>query len=259
MIMTKEELSTIIENHQHWLHRDCEGWERMKANLSGVNLVEANLRYVDLSYADFKDADLRYASLDYISLIGADLTNANLRGASLIHTDLESANLTDAFLEDANLVLANLRHTNLKGASLSGANLARANLIYANLENIIGDYANFPYREEGLGSRNGEILTTDIIGYKKCLIDYRGCSPTIIVKLLIPRGAIVFSINDKKCRTNKAKVLEIEGVNRAYSWHSGMSYYVGDEITVYNFNCRYNIECAEGIHFFKNKEDAINF
>lgn len=251
MIMTKEELDTIIKNHQHWLHRDCEGWERMKANLSGADLVEANLRYTNLSYADLKDADLRYASLDYISLNGADLTNANLRGASLIHTDLESANLTGAFLSDANLALANLRHTNLKNAILNGANLAKANLMYTNLENIIGDNANFSYQEV-LGSRNGEILTTDLIGYKKC--DYE-----VVVKLLIPRGAIVFSINDKKCRTNKVKVLEIEGTDRAFSLHSGMSYYVGDEITVYNFNCRYNIECAEGIHFFKNREDAIKW
>lgn len=100
--------------------------------------------------------------------------------------------------------------------------------------------------------RKGKILTEDIIGYKKCKND-------TIVKLLIPRGATVFSINGNKCRTNKAKVLEIEGTNRATSIYNGMSYYVGDRFTIYNFNCEYNAECASGIHFFMTKEEAVNY
>ena len=39
--MTQEELNNIIEKHQHWLKGDCEGWENMKADLSGVNFQEA--------------------------------------------------------------------------------------------------------------------------------------------------------------------------------------------------------------------------
>jgi hypothetical protein len=38
-----------------------------------------------------------------------------------------------------------------------------------------------------------------------------------------------------------------------------MSYYVGDEITIYDFNCEYNMECAEGIHFFMTREEAENY
>ena len=30
--MTQKELEKIIEQHQHWLNKDCEGWEGMKAN-----------------------------------------------------------------------------------------------------------------------------------------------------------------------------------------------------------------------------------
>ena len=69
--MTREELSTILENHKHWINEDCEGWENMKANLYGADLRGANLR----------GADLRGADLYGANLYGADLRGANLRDA----------------------------------------------------------------------------------------------------------------------------------------------------------------------------------
>ena len=153
------------------------------------------------------------------------------------------ADLNYADLSGANLSNANLNYANLSNADLSNANLSGANLNYADLSGAKGALIEF---------RKGKMLTEDVIGYKKCRDD-------VIVKLLIPRGAIVFSINGNKCRTNKAKVLEIEGATRAISQHKYMSYYVGDEFTVYDFNCEYNVECAPGIHFFMTKEEAVNY
>ena len=91
--MTQQELDTIVERHQHWLKKDCEGWEDMKANL-----VEANLKL-------------------------ADLKGANLKGANLKLANLVEANLYGAYLVEANLVEANLYGANLEGATLYGANL----------------------------------------------------------------------------------------------------------------------------------------
>ena len=36
--MTQEQLNKIIENHQHYLNKDIDGWESMKADLSDKNL-----------------------------------------------------------------------------------------------------------------------------------------------------------------------------------------------------------------------------
>ena len=55
--ISQEELNEIVENHRHWLNRDCDGWEKMRA---------------ELSYVDLRGADLRGASL-----INADLSGAN--------------------------------------------------------------------------------------------------------------------------------------------------------------------------------------
>ena len=74
--MTREELSTILENHKHWINEDCEGWENMKANLCDAYLRYANLCGADLRDANLCGADLRYAYLRYANLCGADLRGA---------------------------------------------------------------------------------------------------------------------------------------------------------------------------------------
>ena len=60
---TPEELKKIIENHQHWLHEDCEGWEDMRADLRGSDLSGSNLSDSDLSDSDLRGSDLRSADL----------------------------------------------------------------------------------------------------------------------------------------------------------------------------------------------------
>ena len=75
--ISQEELNEIVKNHRHWLNKDCEGWEKMRADLSYVDLRRANLRDVDLRQAIFRGADLRGADLMGASLINADLSGAN--------------------------------------------------------------------------------------------------------------------------------------------------------------------------------------
>ena len=89
--MTREELSTILENHKHWINEDCEGWENMKADLCDANLC----------YADLRCADLRDANLCGTNLRGADLRGANLRGVDLCDADLRDADLYYADLRGA--------------------------------------------------------------------------------------------------------------------------------------------------------------
>ena len=50
--MTQEELDKIVEQHQHWINEDVDGWEDMRADLS--------------------DKDLSGLSLDGASLDGAE-------------------------------------------------------------------------------------------------------------------------------------------------------------------------------------------
>ena len=252
--MTQNELNKILVNHKHWINRDCEDWKNMKANLTGAdlryaNLIGANLIGANLIGAGLSGADLRNADLRYANLSGADLSGANLIGANLI-----GANLIGAGLSGADLRGADLRYANLSGADLSGANLIGANLIGANL---IG--------ADLLGTKNIPFIpmacpdTGAFIGYKK--------ASGYILKLEILQDARRSSSTSRKCRCDKAKVLEIQNlygdianVKEVKSdYDKNFIYRLGEIVEEPNFcEDRWN-ECAEGIHFFINRQEAVEY
>ena len=226
MQYTEEELKKILENHQHWLKEDCDGWEDMRANLEGAYLKGANLE-------------------------GANLKGANLYGANLYGAYLEGANLEGAYLKGANLEVANLKGANLEGANLEVANLEVANLEVANLKgaNLYG--ANIEEKEK---FRLGQILKEPMTGFKKT-------KEGVVITATIPAGAIVFSINGRKCRTNKARIIDMGGKKEVLhsSYDQKFEYRLMQDIEIENFNLMYNVECASGIHFFRTREEAEKY
>ena len=191
----------------------------------------ADLRGADLSGADLTGVDLRYANLRY-----ANLRGANLRNADLSDTDLRDANLRDANLSGADLRDANLRDSDLRCADLIGIKT-----------NIYTIGYNLACPEKG-----------SFVAYKKA----NGC----IVELLILEDSKRSSATTVKCRCDKAKVLDIENIKTGLkvmevrsNYDSKFIYRVGEIVSVDNFDDdRWN-ECAPGIHFFMNKESAINY
>ena len=227
-------LEEILERHLHWLNRDCENWESM----------QADLRYADLRYADLRKANMSYANMSYANLCYANMFNANVSYANMSYVDMRNTNMSYANMSYANICNVDVSYANMSYANMSYANIMGVDMIGTNTSGV--DMSGVDRLRKGIK------LSEPIIGWKKC-------KNNVLVKLEIPRGAIVFSINNKKCRTDKAKVLEIIGADRAYSNYKFFSYYVGDVIEIFDFNCEYNVECAEGIHFFKTREEAENY
>ena len=202
--ITQEELNKIIEQHQHWIKKDCEGWGDMRAYLYGAYLYGANLK------------------------------GANLEGAYLYGANLEGAYLECAYLKGANLEGANLEGANLYGANLKGANLKGAYL-------------------KGEDFRLGKILTEPLTGYKKT-------QEGVVITAEIPAGAIVFCINGSKCRTNRAKITDMDGREILHSqYDNSFEYRLGQEINIKDFNLMYNVECASGFHFFRTRKEAEEY
>jgi len=101
--MTNYDLERVIVEHAQWL-TDSDTGQR-------ANLLDADLRGVDLSGADLTDAILTGALLWLANLTGANLTNALLWGANLAGANLAGANLMGADLGRANLMGAILDPT----------------------------------------------------------------------------------------------------------------------------------------------------
>ena len=74
----------------------------------------------------------------------------------------------------------------------------------------------------------------------------------------------MFSINNKKCRTNKAKVISIngkieKGLKCCSIYNDKFIYEVGKIVEVKDFDLMYNVDCSSGIHFFWTKEEAEDY
>jgi len=134
---------------------------------------------------------------------------------------------------------ANLCNANLYGANLCGADLRDAkNVPY------------IPYSCPDFGI---------FIGFKK--------ANNHIVVLEIPEDAKRLSATGRKCRCNKAKVLEIQNIDGTASelteiksdYDSYFIYRIGEIVSVDDFDeDRWN-ECSTGIHFFINRQEAVNY
>ena len=217
--ISREELDKILINHQHWINEDCEGWEDMRANLSNANLWNANLR-------------------------NADLWNANLRNA-----DLSNADLSNADLSNANLWNADLSNANLSNANLSNANLWNADLSNANLWNAL----NIPFIPMACPD------TGSFIAWKK--------AQGKIVKLFVPSDARRLSATGRKCRCDKATVIAIENIDgtpadvtEVYSdYDNRFVYKIHAHLTIDDFCEDRWKECSKGIHFFINRQEAVDY
>lgn len=144
---------------------------------------------------------------------------------------------------------ADLYGADLCGADLCGANLRNANLFSADLRGA----KNVPFIPMTCPDSGSFTAWKKAHGH--------------IVKLLIPEDARRSSSTGRKCRCDKAVVIAIETVNgesaeldEIASDHDGTFIYkVGETVTEPNFCEDRFKECAEGIHFFINRQEAVDY
>lgn len=138
---------------------------------------------------------------------------------------------------------AYLRGAYLRGADLGGAYLSGAK----NIPFI-------PYACPDFGS---------FIGYKKC---YNQIGE-VIVELEILSDARRCSATGRKCRCDKAKVLSIQNIDGTTAeisearskYDNEFVYRVGEIVEVKDFCEDRWKECSAGIHFFINRQEAVNY
>ena len=271
VIINGKTLEEILENHLHWLKRDIDGWEEMRANLDGADISNTDLRF----------ANLKYASLNDVNFYRSDLRGANLCQTLLQHTNLSYADFREATLNDADIFNSNLSYADFGNASLVGAYLPRSNLTRADFQGANLCWAhlcscvfcdtdlrdcNFMYSNLR-GSEYVPYIPLQcpsdgaFVGWKKV--------NNVLIKLEIPADAKRSSATTNKCRCDKAKVLGFynslgskelnitELVNDKYG--KKCKYVKGEMVYPDSFDENRWNECSHGIHFFVNKQDAINY
>lgn len=270
VIINGKTLEEILENHLHWLEKDVDGWKEMCANLDGadisntdlhgVNLRKANLDGVNFYGSDLREADFRKASLDNANLSYTDFREATLNDIGILNSNLSHADFGDASLVGAYLAHSNLTKADFRGANLGWANFHNCNLYHVNFRccnlwgaNLVGakDVPHIPLQCPSDGAFIGWKILKDVL-----------------IKLEIPADAKRSSATTNKCRCDKAKVLgfyDSLGVNElnitelvSYKYEK-CKYVKGEMVYPDSFDENRWNECSHGIHFFINKQDAINY
>lgn len=162
--------------------------------------------------------------------------------------------ITTKYLRGANLYGADLYGADLYGANLNGANLYGANLYVANLIGAdLRGATNIPFIPQACPDKGS------FVGYKK--------ANNYIIELEILSDARRSSATGRKCRCDKAKVLSITTLSGEStdiksiesSYDKAFIYTVGEIVEEPNFcEDRWN-ECAPGIHFFINRQEAVEY
>jgi hypothetical protein len=228
---------------------DLSGAHLSSADLSGAHLRCAHLRCADLSSADLSGAHLRCADLSSADLRCADLSGADLRGAYLSGADLSGADLRGAYLSSADLRGAYLSGADLRGAYLSGADLSGAHLSGADLR----------------GAKNIPFIPTylpegEFVAWKKL-------ENGLIVKLKILEDSKRSRSTTDKCRCDKCLVLEFQNQDGSKSDlktftnknYSECAYTVGEIVKADSWDENRWNECSHGIHFFIDRQSAVDY
>ena len=92
---------------------------------------------------------------------------------------------------------------------------------------------------------------------------YKKCVGGVIVVAEIPKDAQVRGKTTGKCRTNKAKIVDIIGDFAGEKvgisiWDKTTTYFIGDDVIIDDFNMS-NEECSTGFHFFCTLEQAKEY
>ncbi len=217
-----------------------------------------------------------------------DFSGADLHGLDFSGLELEGLNFEGANLSGCIFWCTRLISCNFENADLSGIKMGCRTLLYnVNLTNANLDNARFSFDKCLFDEVKIDVNTMDkyfpsicpsegeFVGWKKAYSQ----DNEVIVKLLIPKDARRGSAFRRKCRCDKAKVLDIEQLHRPSTpgsifgdspYGSGIvcarsiydrqfEYEIGKEVSVDNFDEDRSHECAPGIHFFMTREEAVNY
>lgn len=229
----------------------------------GKELNISNVLFIDLPYLDglydiyfteciFKNVRI-HGKLDYVSF-----NNCEFEDVRIIKSELSGVQFVKCVgnLEIDRCIISGCYINNCEATFKMRNCLGNSNIIYGS-PNI-----KCPLTCPSEGS---------FIAYKKCYRENHAGHDEYVVKLLIPEDAKRSSSIGIKCRASKAVVLDIiplsdkkKKVDTVYSascLSSGKKfpYRIGETVYPDDFDENRFEECASGIHFFMNFEDAVEY
>ena len=253
----------VLSKHAEWLKRRGPKHAFIK---EAISYSPADFSDTDVSGYSFKGMNLQFANFYGARIFDVDFTEAdlryvNFRMAQLSHVDFREANLSHIvftgthFQKDIRIKEAYIRDTDFEYA----INPPFIPSVCPDTGSFIGWKGAVIYNDAP--QLNVEVNRLDLYRYRTDI--------PIIIKLLIPADAKRSSSTGRKCRCDKATVLEFQSIDGQQMSHAftatslydaGFEYHIGETVVPRNpFNENRWTECGSGIHFFINRQEAVDF
>jgi hypothetical protein len=240
----------------------------------------------ELKYISFKGCvfesrefeDIEFYTCEFI-MCGMSymmFTNCKFTSPSFTYTDLHNSNFAccqfdcGCFdfvnLNNINCAYTNFEYFRLYNSTFQSSTFSNCEFDIDCQENC--DFKRAAFVETNLNVSSHVPDTGSFIGWKKAKISHDKCDDDeyYIVKLRIPEDARRSNAGRSKCRADKAYVEDIQdldgnSVDKVVEsmWDSKFKYQKWQIVTEPNFCENRFEECARGIHFFLNRDDAVNF
>lgn len=292
--MNNIELKEILENHSHYLKKDCKDWEEKRAifkNITFENIeinnaifdeaifedvvfnnctfILASFKGTNFSYVDVKNTVLKRSSFKNTKINNSSFENVNLNASKFIgcvvfNNRFVKAELCTSLVESTNIFQARVSNSKIINTTF---NCSTIDIVkFTNIDFLKTIFNNSQIDSiELIDCKNFPFIPTvcpeegSFIGYKKT---NKG-----IVKLEIPADARRISGTGRKCRCDKAKVLGIYDKNRnllsitetSSYFDNNFIYRVGEMVEEPDYCENRWKTCSSGIHFFINFQEAVEY
>lgn len=241
-------------NFEHAVIKEC--------NFKSSTFYGAKFYGCDIDDTIFAKANIVRGDFETATISNTSFKSASANSAIFTSGSLYNVDFTDSYLQRAFFNNVSMQNScKFKGALLDNTNFHESKIDIEDLNEV-----RIPHTTIGLNMACPE--EGAFIGWKYV----RNNRDYYLIKLLIPEDAKRSSATTRKCRCDKAFVLDIvdlfnesihyekcENPNAKIYTREKIVYKVGETVYPDSWDEDRWVECSHGIHFFITKQEAINY
>lgn len=259
-------LKKLLDAHPYDKYTDESRITLSDIEFKGLQLHSLDFRKVRFEDCAFVSCDLSRCDFFYASMRNCRFIETSFSISSLVGISFNNCSFTECTFASVHFMFGTFDQCHFDQMRLSHDIIDKTRFVSCNVMSmkIIESYINdLCFKDTDVskidGIHNHPMAcpeTGSFIGWKK--------ADGAIIKLEIPEDAKRNSAFGRKCRCDKAVVLEIrrgdKNLDSAKSVHDpNFIYKVGETVYVDDFDEDRFHECAPGIHFFISMQEAIDY
>ena len=224
--------------------------------ITGTDFTDCLFEFCDILHVSFNNCKFIYSSFLHVSAIKCEFLNCYGVDVNFRYTALDESVISNTTINSSKMFATSFADASIKDSDFSCCRFNYCNFNRSDIENTV------------ICTESHVPDTGSFIGWKKAVIcgDDPTCDKRCIIKLCIPDDAQRSNASGSKCRASAAYVEDIQDIDgnsidvvACSVYDNGFKYEKGKTVTEKHFDDNPYEECAPGIHFFLNRDSAVNY